>query len=123
MLRDNVGLSLANLDRIPIPVDIHVARSTLALGIVRGRYEDSLALLFEEIRKAWFLSVHGLKREDGSEMIALDVDESLWHLSKHGCTFRDTRGHCPKKNQLCGRDFCVNGLIKINSKSSAVVNT
>lgn len=123
MLRDNLGLSLSNLDRIPIPVDIHVARSTLALGIIRGRYEGSLTPLFEEIRKAWFLSVQGLKREDGSEMIALDVDEPLWHLSKHGCTFRDNRGYCPKRPSCVGRDFCVNGLVKIDSKSSAVVNT
>jgi len=26
---------------------------------------------------------------EGRPMIALDVDEALWHLSKYGCTDRD----------------------------------
>lgn len=37
MLRDNVGIAqLENLENVPIPVDIHIARATLATGIVRA---------------------------------------------------------------------------------------
>lgn len=44
MLRDNAGLTqIRNLDKVPIPVDIHVARATLALGVVHGQYKGSLA--------------------------------------------------------------------------------
>ena len=43
MLRDNVHMKeLLDLDLVPIPVDIHVARATLALGIVHGQYEGKL---------------------------------------------------------------------------------
>jgi hypothetical protein len=116
MLRDNAGVSgIRNLDRVPIPVDIHVARSTLALGIVQGDYRGKLEDLFETIRQAWFESVKGL--DNGSRpMMALDVDEPLWHLSKYGCTHRDKlTGECPKHSQCEAREFCIPGKININN--------
>ena len=58
MLRDNVGISqLENLEYVPIPVDIHVARATLATGVVIGNGEGRLEELFSYIRKAWFESM------------------------------------------------------------------
>jgi len=54
MLRDNVGITqLENLENVPIPVDIHIARATLATGIVRGQFRGRLDEVFEYIRKAW----------------------------------------------------------------------
>ena len=86
MLRDNVGtLKLRDLGKVPIPVDRHVARATLTTGMVKGQFEGGLDELFKSIRKAWFESVKDLNVKD-RPMIALDVDEPLWHLSKYGCT-------------------------------------
>lgn len=31
-------------------------------------------------------------------MIALDIDEPLWHLSKNGYTKREDNGFCPVKD-------------------------
>lgn len=57
MLRDNVGITrIRNLSRVSIPVDVHVARATLAVGVVRGRFRGRLSHLFEHIREAWFES-------------------------------------------------------------------
>lgn len=82
MLRDNVGIDkLKNLEKVPIPVDIHVARSSLTTGVVHGQFEGRLEEIFDDIRDAWFECVKGLNIDD-REMIALDVDEALWHLSK-----------------------------------------
>jgi len=37
MLRDNIGIDrLKGLDHIPIPVDIHIARASLCLGVLKG---------------------------------------------------------------------------------------
>lgn len=36
MLHDNVGIDLKNLDKIPIPVDIHIARASFTTGCLRG---------------------------------------------------------------------------------------
>jgi hypothetical protein len=115
MLRDNAGISgLRALDKVPIPVDIHVARATLSLGVVNGKFSGKLIDLFSLIREAWFESVRGLEVK-GRPMIALDVDEPLWHLSKYGCSYRDgSTGICRRKKGCEVRDFCTNGKIKID---------
>ncbi len=120
MLRDNLGYDLDNMETIPIPVDIHIARATLALGIVRGSYEGTIKHLFGYIRKAWFESVRGVIRPDGLPMIALDVDEPLWHLSRQGCSTRDPTGKCAKKEDCLCRDYCMPGLIDINMEKGYV---
>ena len=123
MLRDNVGVSqLTGLDGVPVPVDIHVARATLCLGVVRGHFAGSLASLFEPIRQAWFASVQGLSIK-GRAMIALDVDEPLWHLSKYGCGQRNAEiGMCPFQARCEGGRFCVPGKIEL-VKNRATVAT
>lgn len=117
MLRDNVGISdLKNLDKVPIPVDIHVARSSLALGIIRGRYEGRLVDLFSDIRRAWAESVKGLSVKD-RDMIALDIDEPLWHLSKYGCAERDKEsGYCRHARNCEMKEFCIEGKINIEGE-------
>ncbi len=116
ILRDNVGITqLRNLDKVPIPVDIHVARATLTTGVVRGQFKGRLEELFECIRKAWFKSVEGLTIESRS-MIALDVDDPLWHLSKYGCSNRDKQtSYCPFINNCEVRAFCIRGTINIEN--------
>lgn len=123
MLRDNVGISnLRNLDKVPIPVDIHVARATLATGVVRGQFEGNLNGLFQYIRDAWFESVKGLSTGK-RPMMALDVDEPLWQLSKYGCTNRDKiSGYCSKRNTCEAKEFCISGKINI-VKNKAEVQT
>lgn len=114
MLRDNVGISeLKNLDKVPIPVDIHVARATLATGVVRGDFKGDLGHLFKHIREAWFVSTKGLKLE-ARPMIALDLDEPLWHLSKYGCTKRNNiSGFCPFRQRCEAKEYCVEGKVCI----------
>lgn len=116
MLRDNVGIShIRRLERVPIPVDIHVARATLTTGVVRGQFAGSLSELFGYVRRAWFESVRGLRVRD-REMIALDVDEPLWHLSKYGCTRRDKiTGYCPIYGRCDASEFCVRGMVRIEN--------
>jgi len=91
--------------------------------VIRGRYDGNLAPVFQEIRKAWFAAVKGVKREEGWDMIALDVDEPLWHLSKNGCTHRGAGGLCPRKADCIGKEFCVTGVIKIDGKGRVVLDT
>lgn len=116
MLRDNVRRAkLRNLEKVAIPVDIHIARATLTTGVVRGQFEGRLDELFKCIRKAWFKSVKDLNVKN-RPMIALDVDEPLWHLSKYGCTKRDEiNGYCSVYSRCEAKDFCVNGKIRIKN--------
>ncbi len=114
MLRDNVGISkLKNMNKVPIPVDIHVARATLATGVVRGDFEGRPGQVFESIRNAWSVGTEGLNLE-ARPMIALDVDEPLWHLSKYGCTKRnDISGFCPVRQSCEAKKYCVEGKIRV----------
>ena len=118
MLRDNFGMSsLSNLNKVPIPVDIHVARATLSTGIVKGKFKGDLNKLFKSVREAWFESVHDLKIKD-RPMIALDMDEPLWHLSKYGCTNRSkTTKDCPLYEKCEVKEFCVDGKINIKDNN------
>ncbi|MGC8742266.1 MAG: hypothetical protein ACP5T0_00105 [Verrucomicrobiia bacterium] len=123
MLRDNVGIAeLNNIDRIPIPVDINIARATLTTGVVRGEFNRSLYELFKSIREALFESVKGLNVKN-RPIIALDLDEPLWHLSKNRCTNSDKR----KGSFLClseceVKEYCIGGKIKIE-KNKVELNT
>ena len=104
---------LKNLDKVPIPVDIHVARATLATGVVKGKVMGKFEDLYEEIRRAWFKSIQGMSLKN-RPMIALDIDEPLWHLSKYGCSARDKiTGACPVSDICEARKFCVKGQIRI----------
>jgi len=114
MLRDNVGLrELRNLDRVPIPVDVHVARATLATGVVRGTFDGTFPGLYAYVRRAWFEGTKGL-HVSGKQIISLDLDEALWHLSKYGCSGRDPEtGDCPSSNVCPMTSFCVRGRIMV----------
>ncbi len=116
MLRDNVGITkLKHLDEVPIPVDVHIARASLTTGVVKGRYDGNLRDIFERIRTAWFDGVKGLRVGD-RQVIALDVDQALWRLSKYGCAKRDkATGHCPSVSECEAEGFCVPGKIWINA--------
>ena len=114
MLRDNAGVTmLRNLDQVPIPVDVHIARASLCLGVVNGNYTGSLEPLFQEIRTAWAESMKGLEVE-GRPMIALDIDEPLWHLSKFGCALRDLKtGGCPLRENCVVGEYCLSGKVQV----------
>jgi len=124
MLRDNVGISkIRDLDQVPIPVDIHIGRATLALGVVRGKYIGGFGNLFETIRTAWFESVRGLQ-VGARPMIALDVDEPLWHLSRFGCTYRDRQsGICPLIENCEAKSLCIKGKVDIRNSSTIELDT
>lgn len=116
MLRDNVGLlGLKNLDKVPIPVDIHIARASLSIGMVQCKFKGRLSDIFEDIRKSWFEQVEGIVIKN-RPMIALDVDEPLWHLSKYGCSKNRDKitGNCSEYENCEARKFCIKGMININ---------
>jgi len=122
MIRDNVGCDqLTKLDKVPIPVDIHIARASLVLGVVRGKYSGNINGLFNEIRAAWFAgaSDHNIENRN---MVAVDVDEPLWNLSKYGCSKRKPNGDCPKREGCSFSQYCIAGRIKIK-KDIIEINT
>lgn len=120
MLRDSAGLEeFKNLENVPMPVDIHVARATLACGVVTGSAEGfRLGSIRGLIRKAWKESM------EGGENMPIDVDEALWHLPKYGCTRRDKEtGDCCAIKRCEARSMCIPGAIDLPSGKNCKVNT
>ena len=116
MLHDNAGLQIQHLDKVPIPVDVHIARASLATGIVMGRYSGGHGEIYESIRQAWAAAVIGLKAGE-RPMRALDLDEALWHLSKYGCSKGRNleTGNCCKISSCEARNFCIPGKVIIKA--------
>jgi len=112
MLRDNVGLEFKKLNKIPIPVDIHVVRATLTTGIIRGTITKNLNKISDNIRETWLECVEGLTAHN-RPMISLDMDEPLWNLSKYGCSKNrnEITGVCNVFNQCEVRKFCIRGKV------------
>ena len=48
-------------------------------------------------------------------MIALDIDEPLWHLSKYGCSKNRDKdsGNCSVFEKCEAKNYCVKGIIRI----------
>jgi len=113
MLHDNIGFELKNLEKIPIPVDVHIARSTFTTGCLVGEYTGTISDIAPKIDEAWKSVMSKVKHPKLT--YRLQLDEPLWNLSKNGCTHR--RGNiCPKKKQCPVGEFCVDNYVSVSSK-------
>jgi len=113
MLHDNAGVELKSLDRIPIPVDVHVARATFTTGCLIGEYRGTIAKIFPRIDEAWRKAIELVRHPRLT--YRLQLDEPLWHLSRHGCTFREG-SICPKRRACPVREFCVKGVADVSAE-------
>ena len=113
MLHDNVKLPLRNIDKIPIPVDVHIARATFATGCLTGEYRGTISGVSSKIDESWKTSMVFLKDDDLK--YRLQLDEPLWHLSRFGCKFRKDNT-CPKRSRCPVGQFCVEGIVKVSTK-------
>lgn len=113
MLYDNVEIKLKNIDKIPIPVDVHIARATFTTGCLTGNFEGTISKVFCQIDEAWKKTVELVNHP--KLKYRLQLDEPLWHLSKYGCRFRKET-LCPKKSKCPVSNFCVNRTINVSAK-------
>jgi len=112
MLHDNVGINLKKLHKIPIPVDIHIARATFTTGCMTGKYIGTISGISDKIDKSW---KNTLELVNHSKLkYHLQLDEPLWHLSKYGCKFR-TKSSCTKKGECPVSQFCIDGMVYVSS--------
>ena len=115
MMHDVVGIDLKNLEKIPIPVDIHVARATFCVGGLKGEYVGSIQDIFGKIDEVW---------KDACESLPyyrLQLDEPLWHLSKYGCTNR-RENYCTKSINCPVSQYCICGRVSV-SADKVQINT
>jgi hypothetical protein len=113
MLNDNLRISLRNIDQIPIPVDVHIARATFATGCLTGEYQGNISQVAPKIDESWKATMALIN--DAELKYRLQLDEPLWHLSRFGCTFRKN-GACKMKQRCPVSQSCVEGIVKVSAK-------
>lgn len=113
MLHDNVGINLKNLEEMPIPVDVHIARATFTTGCLRGEYIGSISDITPKIDEAWKTAIAEIEHQ--KLKYALQMDECLWHLSKYGCRFRKD-DFCPKRGECHVGKLCIGGHVQVSAK-------
>jgi len=118
MLKDNAEINFQNLEKVPIPVDRHIARATLTLGILRGQFYGSIESLYKKIREVWFKIAEDLN----FKIFPLKMDIHLWCLSKYWCSKnRDNeKGECKIKERCFLNDFCVKGKIILKDNRAEI---
>lgn len=114
MLHTEAGIKFKNLDEVPLPMDIHVARSTITTGCLVGRFEGKFNDFAVKAQEAWREACQHTK------YYPLQLDEPLWNLSRLGCSKRrDEEEECPRKHECRLADFCTandpSAIIKINA--------
>lgn len=120
MLHDNVGLELRNLNQIPIPVDVHIARATLSTSCLTGKYLGTISSVSSKVDETWKKTMELI--EHPKLKYKLQLDEPLWHLSRHGCRLRGDYS-CPNKIKCPVSKFCVNGVVNVSTKGVEVNTT
>jgi len=102
-LKDVAGIELKNIEKLPIPVDIHIARATHRL-IYRSNRRPQVDAERKEIAEVWSRICRSL---DEPDIYPLALDEPLWFLSREGCSGTDNRDSCSRASECVAVEFCV----------------
>ncbi len=101
ILNEDAGIELKNMDKIPLPVDVNVARVTYNL-IFKKDFDGTVSEnMKKEIRNEW----NSIAKEIGVNVI--NFDTPLWTLGSKGCSEAKktkTKSICEKKCTL--KDKC-----------------
>ena len=121
MLKDEASVKFKNLNNVPIPIDIHTARSTVTTGCVSGRFDGSFSDLTDLIKKAWVEACTGM------DYYPLQLDEPLWNLSRFGCSKHINGSPCPVRQDCRLSEFCTanhpDSIISIKQNENTHIDT
>jgi N-glycosylase/DNA lyase len=109
-LKDKFNLPFKNLDRLPIPVDVHIARATFTTGCIRGKYSSRglNETVKRRVAQVWQEAL------EGTGIAPIEMFRPLWLLSKYGCHYR-RNGERPRYSICPARDFCVDGKVIVTA--------
>ena len=101
ILKDEANITFNNLDKVPIPMDIHTVRATITTGCLVGRFEGTFKELAVQAQEAWMEACRN------TEYYPLQLDAPLWNLGKLGCSKRKKGSVCPEKNKCRLAVYCT----------------
>ncbi|MDI6654710.1 MAG: N-glycosylase/DNA lyase [Candidatus Hydrothermarchaeota archaeon] len=98
ILKEDAGIELKNMEKIPLPVDKNVARVTCNL-IFGEKFDGKVEEIKEKVRKEW----NDIAKELGLPVIKFDYP--LWFLGSKGCSKRKC-GYCSFRDD-CKSDNAI----------------
>ena len=101
MMKDVCGVEINNINKIPFPVDVHIARATIFSGcLVGNNVKTSIPKIMPDIDRIWTKVAEHIE-----DLNKFDLDEPLWTLSKYGCKkLKDM--NCPVFDECPIKEFC-----------------
>lgn len=121
ILHDEANIEFKNLNDVPLPIDIHTARSTITTGCLAGVFDGPFSGLVEQTKKAW------IEACKGTSYYPLQIDEPLWNLSRFGCTNHRNGQPCPVRDRCRLANFCTanhpESTISIRQNEITNINT
>ena len=81
ILDDSARVPLRRMEKVPIPVDIHIARATLMTGVLSGNFRGRFAELAKHVESVWADALR-----DDPQLYPLRIDQALCHWSRLGCS-------------------------------------
>ena len=103
ILRDVGQVQFHNIEKIPLPVDVHTARATYRLLYDNCRRPD-VESNWSKIAADWFRVCEVL---DDPSIYPLALDQPLWLLSRNGCGQTDSISHCRKIRDCVVGKYCI----------------
>lgn len=115
MLQETGGVQMKNLDKIPLLVDTHIIRATIASGLIYGLYSGEVHPISRKVQQIWS-EVAGDTTGTTGTIIPSDLYEPLYTLSKIGCIRKDGKsGKCPCLDDCPINSYCVDGIFSVGS--------
>lgn len=117
-MKDVCEVEIKNLNEIPFPVDVHIARATIFTGCLRGNnIKTTIPKIMLDIDRIWTKVAEQIENFN-----KFDLDEPLWTLSKYGCNqLKDMK--CPVFTNCPVNNFCeaVKKRMKVVQGQNGVV--
>ncbi|MBM3905042.1 MAG: hypothetical protein FJ357_07930 [Thaumarchaeota archaeon] len=120
ILNMEAGIQFKNLDKVPLPIDIHTARATITTGCLFGKFDGTFGDLVIEAKKAWIDACRQ------TQYYPLQLDEPLWNLSRFGCSKHASGDYCPLRKECRLAEFCTavpHSIISLKQNGNTTIQT
>ncbi|MCK4667022.1 hypothetical protein KAU33_09745 [Candidatus Dependentiae bacterium] len=102
---------IKNLDKVPMPIGMHIIRATFMSGAMSGETSSIMLDLHKVLSDYWYKV--SKKGKDVFNLSPIEFQSYLWILSKYGCTKgRKEKPTCSLKNKCPCGSYCSTGYFE-----------
>ncbi|MDD3627013.1 MAG: hypothetical protein PHV06_06800 [bacterium] len=103
---------IKNLDKVPMPIGMHIIRATFMTGSVWGNANSIMTDLHKFLSDYWYDVAK--KGQYLFKLAPIEFQIHLWILSKYGCAVgRREKQTCSSQQECPLKEFCTEGTFEI----------